>query len=424
MRNESSRRWRQVPGGVRDLAPPDAGRRAALAAEVRKEFARWGYREVQTPALEYLDTIVRGAGPGIQDALFKISDSGGELLALRPEMTVPIARLAATRLLPQAGRPLRLCYVAEVYRGQEAAPGRLRAFTQAGVELLGEPGLDADAEVIALAVESLRRLGAQEVLVNVGHLGLLDDLLDGRPEEARDEIRRRLYRKEFVGIEHTVEDRALAALLRILPDLHGPGVFEKARALATSPRSRAALDDLMSLMDRLRDYGVDAAVVIDLSIIRDFSYYTGVVFEAYGPEAGYPLLGGGRYDTLLNRFGVDCPATGFAIGLDRVLGAASDPPAGPDGVLIHAGETARRAAVQLAGEVRRAGVSAVLIWRGTWDQAVARARADGLRHVIRLEDGDAVVFDARTRTTRRLRVETVARELAPAAEGRVVEWTH
>src|SRR5574341_1665204 len=146
LRQPSSARWQQVPDGARDLLPADAARRTAAAAALRDEFQRWGYREVGTPTLEFLETILQGAGAGVADRLFKIVDRGGELLALRPEMTVPIARLAATRLLAEAPAPLRVSYVAPVFRGQEAGRGRLREFTQAGVELLGDASPDADAE--------------------------------------------------------------------------------------------------------------------------------------------------------------------------------------------------------------------------------------------------------------------------------------
>src|SRR5713101_4498620 len=129
VRSALNGRWQQVPAGVRDYAAPEAARHSALAASVRSEFMRWGYAEVRTPPVEYLETIVRGAGAGIQDHLFKIVDTGGELLVLRPEMTVPIARLAATRLLPQAAGPLRLSYVADVFRGQDEGRNQLRSCT-------------------------------------------------------------------------------------------------------------------------------------------------------------------------------------------------------------------------------------------------------------------------------------------------------
>ncbi|HVH31369.1 MAG TPA: ATP phosphoribosyltransferase regulatory subunit [bacterium] len=398
IRSAQSGRWQQVPVGVRDYAAPEAARHSALAATVRSEFTRWGYAEVRTPPVEYLETIVRGAGAGIQDHLFKIVDTGGELLVLRPEMTVPIARLAATRLLPQASGPLRLSYVADVFRGQDVGRTQLRAFTQAGVELLGEGTLDADAEVIALAATCLQRAGVPDAVVHVGHLGFLDDLLAALPAETQDEIRTRLYRKEFAGIEHTIPDPSLSGLLRLLPDLHGDDAVARATPFATSTRSRAALADLETLMARLQDYGLADIVRFDLSIIRDFSYYTGMVFEAYGAGAGYPLAGGGRYDTLLGRFGAECPATGFALGLDRVLGVLP-----PDGevapaVVLVADQPQRSEAIQVATDLRRRGVS-VLTLTAT-DDAPITAQQNGCRWVVRMTAKGILLQDLRTKTQR------------------------
>lgn len=423
MRVRSGRggRWQQVPAGVRDYAAPEAARHSALAASVRGEFARWGYAEVRTPPVEYLETIVRGAGAGIQDHLFKIVDTGGALLVLRPEMTVPIARLAATRLLPQASGPLRLCYVADVFRGQDAGRAQLRAFTQAGVELLGEGSLDADAEVIALAATCLRRAGVPDALVHVGHLGFLDDLLGALPPETQDDIRARLYRKEFAGIEHALPNAPLASLLRLLPDLHGDDAVARATPFATSARSRAALEDLTALVARLRDYGIADAVRFDLSIIRDFSYYTGVVFEAYGAGSGYPLAGGGRYDTLLDRFGIACPATGFALGLDRLLSVLPTEREPAGAVVVVADPAHRAEATRLAMDLRRRGVSVLTLAAAANTQIRAQRPDD--RWVVRLTGEGILLCDLRTEAQRAVDRATLLSLLSAPLADRVTEWT-
>ncbi len=421
VRSTQSGRWQQVPAGVRDYAAPDAARHSALAASVRSEFMRWGYAEVRTPPVEYLETIVRGAGAGIQDHLFKIVDTGGELLVLRPEMTVPIARLAATRLLPQAAGPLRLSYVADVFRGQDEGRTQLRAFTQAGVELLGEGTLDADAEVIALAATCLQRAGVPDAVVHVGHLGFLDDLLAALPAETQDEIRARLYRKEFAGIEHAIPDPSLAGLLRLVPDLHGDDAVTRATPFATSARSRAALADLETLMARLRDYGLADIVRFDLSIIRDFSYYTGVVFEAYGAGSGYPLAGGGRYDTLLGRFGAECPATGFALGLDRVLSVLPTDGDVSIAVVLVADPSQRPEAIQIATDLRRRGVSVLIL--GAADDAPITAQRNSYRWVVRMTVDGIVLQDMRTETQRLVDRATLIAVLGTPSGDRVSEWT-
>ncbi len=394
-RNESGR-WQQVPPGARDLLPLDAERRSALAETLRVEFGRWGYREVHTPTLEYLETIVRGAGLGVQDQLFKVVDSGGALLALRPEMTVPIARVVATRLAQEAGA-VRLAYVAEVFRGQEAGHGRLREFTQAGVELVGEGGLDGDVEVIALAATALRRMGVTDVIVNVGHLGFLTGLMTELSADEVEDIRLRLYRKDFPGIDEIVADRALARVLRELPELHGPHAIAKARALPGTPGSQAALEDLEAVFERLRAYGVTDYVGVDLGIIRDFSYYTGIVFEAYGPGMGYPLLGGGRYNGLLGRFGAARPATGFALGLERVMAALPQRMLAPVDLLLVADGRFRTQAVSSATELRERGSRVILGLGVTWSEAVRHAEAEGFRWVGQVEGERVQLLEVQTK---------------------------
>jgi ATP phosphoribosyltransferase regulatory subunit len=394
VRDAQSHRWQRVPQGYRDLLPPEAGRRAGLAARLRQLWDRWGYREVSTPVLEFFDTFQRGAGPGIQDQLVKIVD-GPDLLALRPEMTVPIARLAATRLLPEAGPPLRLSYVAPVFRVQEPGRGRMREFTQAGVELLGVAGADGDAEVIALAVACLRELGASDVVVHVGHMGFLAEVLGDLPPAHQEEVRTRLYRREYVGLAEVVPGAA-ARLLGSLPDLHGPDAVDRARALAASPAGQTALDELAEVVDLLQAYGAAGAVEVDLGVVRDFSYYTGVVFEALGPGAPVPVLGGGRYDGLLARFGVDCPASGFALGLEVAMALAPAAPPPRCDVLLLADRPSRAKAAALAARLRAAGRRVVMASAAAGPQARALAVREGAEVLAWWEGEDLWVEDVAT----------------------------
>ncbi len=422
LRRDASARWQDVPEGMRDLLPAEAQRRAAVEMALREEFRRWGYREVVTPTLEFLETFVRGAGPGVVDRLFKIVDRGGELLALRPEMTVPIARLAATRLLQEVPTPLRVSYIAPVFRGQEAGRGRLREFTQAGVELIGDATPDADAEVIALAVECLRRAGVEEPALHIGELGFLTDALNAIPEEEQDEVRMRLYRKEFAGIEGDVSDPALARFLRALPDLHGPDAAARAVPLARSERGAAALRRLSGILERLADYGVADRVTIDLSVIRDFTYYTGVVFEAYGPGSGYPLLGGGRYDGLLARFGTDSPATGFAIGIERVLSVAGVAGDTPIDVVVAADAPSRAEALGLVREIRDLGRAVLVSAHRSRQDLMAYARAVHAPRVIWIEGRSVRVVDVDDLRERVVDREAFLVELS--GRPRVMSWTH
>ncbi|MDR7464626.1 MAG: ATP phosphoribosyltransferase regulatory subunit [Armatimonadota bacterium] len=407
-------RWQQVPPGLPDLGPVEAARRSALCDLLRREFRLWGYQEVAPPTLEYLETFTRGAGAGTADRLFKLTDRGGELLALRPDFTLPLARLAATRLLPASGRPLRLAYVGSVFRGQEEGQGRLREFTQAGVELLGEEVLDADAEVIALAASCLRRAGAAGAVLHIGHLDFIDEALLPLPPHLREEVRDHLYRKAFVELDTLDLPPALRRLLRALPDLRGPDVLQRARPLASSPRGVRALEELGALMERLGEYGVGDLVGIDLGIIRDFGYYTGVVFEAYGAGSGYPLLGGGRYDRLLERFGTPAAATGFAVGVERVLSTIPDgvTPSAEVIVLGAGGPPARAATLHFAASLRARGLAVALAFRQGWEEAVRGAEAAAVRWVVQVGEDGARVLDRDAGREERLSLPGALRAIA------------
>ncbi len=393
IRRHDTARWRHLPAGFRDQTVDEAGARRRLEDRLREIFARWGYAEVLTPTLEFLDTFQQGAGPGIADRLLKLVDSGGEVLVLRPEMTVPIARLAATRLLPAAPGPLRLAYVAPVFRGQDRGSGQLREFTQAGVELIGEAGPDADVEVIALAADALRAAGLRQPALSVGHAGFVRGLLATLPEEAAQTVRDRLYRKAFADLDTVVPNGPVRDALRQVPALRGGGALDRAAVLAVTPESREALHVLGEVLDGVHAYMPMVSVEVDLSLIRDFEYYSGTVFEAYAGRAGLPLLGGGRYDGLLARFGRPAPATGFAIGLDRVLEAGGSHAEHRPTVVVRYDAGAYGDAVRTARGLRDAGLSVVV--------AAVGARAGVTEPVCTVTAAGGalrITFDGRERT--------------------------
>lgn len=362
------------------------------------QMAEWGYREITTPTLEYLDVLIRGEGSEAGDRLFKLIDRSGELLALRPEMTTPVARLVATRLREEP-LPLRLAYAGQVFRGREVGSGRLREFPQVGCELIGSSTLEADAEIVALAVEALAAAGIAQYSLSLGHVGVLRAILAGLnlPEQAAAGVRALLYQKDFVGIRDLL-DRAHAPVrivdaLAALPTLRGPSALAEARRLVDTPEVQDVLRDLEELEGVLRAYGVGEAVTIDLSIIRDFDYYTGIVFEGHTTALGVPLLGGGRYDRLLERYGVSYPATGFAVRIERVLAAApsNDDRWAPDVVIAFA-PGSRNDALACARMLRRRDLSVTMEVLGrSWDEVAREGLARGAGRVVLVSRGEATV---------------------------------
>ena len=288
-------------------------------------FARYGYEEVVTPTLEYLETLTMSSGRSLEPHMFKMFDRNNRTLALRHEMTTPIARLVSSRLKDDP-MPLKLSYNTSVFRYEQTLPGRQCEFYQAGVELLGASSTSADAEIIALAVESLSEAGLDEFEVCLGQVEFANGLMNQCALELETQmlLKSALETHNVVEFERIVDGlsltKELSATLKRLPYMHGgKEILSVTDGLQLNEQSRRALENLTEIYRLLESYGVVDRIKFDLGLIRDFNYYTGMVFEAYAPGLGYSLAGGGRYDHMLKDFGMACPATGFALGIERVL---------------------------------------------------------------------------------------------------------
>ena len=314
-----------IPYGTRDFLPAEAREKRGIESLIVRGFTRWGYDEIVTPAFEFLDTLTLGNGRSIEPYMFKFFDRQNRTVALRHEMTTPIARVVASRM-KSAEMPLKLFYLSPVYRYEQAQTGRQCEFYQAGVEFMGSGSEAADAEIVALAVASMETAGLKNFQVCLGQVdyiqGLMRELhLDERTQEA---VKGALEAHDLVGLRVLADQAGLEPkekeILLDVPLLHGgTEVLEKARTMAANEQSLRALDNLQTINRLLEAYGAEKYVTFDLGIIRDFGYYTGMVFEAYTPGLGFPLCGGGRYDRMLSDFGSASPATGFARGSERIM---------------------------------------------------------------------------------------------------------
>ena len=312
----------QVPYGTKDILPGEMKTRRGIENAIINIFDKWGYDEVKTPDFEYVDTF--GAAGAKGD--FRFFDRSNNLLVLRNDMTAPIARLTATRL--QGGEKIkRLCYLANLYRYEEIQAGRQCEFEQAGVEMLGASGAAADAEVIVLAAEALQAAGLQKFAISLGHV----DFINGLAEEAGfdaaqlQQLKDCLRRHDAVGMQQMAD-----AMENIRPEIKqlfadflflqgGVELLDRVAAIVTNAKCQGALNDLRKIYKLVDAYGAAGYLSFDLGLYRSLDYYTGMLFEVYLPEMGYPVAGGGRYDKMMQRFGLECPATGFAVGVDRVL---------------------------------------------------------------------------------------------------------
>ncbi len=322
-----------MPRGVKVLCPQAANRREWVREALLGTFRAWGFQRVITPTFEYLDILLKGLEEGLEDRVYKLVErETGRLVALRPDFTPQVARIAAT-VMRDYPRPLRLCYSGGVFRhmpGEEE-----KEIYQVGVELVGLDLPEADAEMIAMAARALENLGLTGYKIAVGHMGLIRELLKVVPSRAVAGITGALAEKNRTEVSRIARDlpSPWCEVLRILPTLYGgEETLEKAEGLLGDYEGFSRhLDYLKTLYAMVKVYGLAHHVLLDLSEIRGFQYHTGMVFEVFVEGLGKRVGGGGRYDSLLARFGRDEPATGFGINVDAVLkaleqGAVALPP--------------------------------------------------------------------------------------------------
>lgn len=306
-----------TPSGTRDVLPDEMRELRAINARLLAAFDSHGYGEIATPALEYEAVIEQGDGADARPA-YRLFDEHGDVLVLRSDMTIPIARVVGERY-PEAPLPLRFCYLAHCYRGVRPRRGQPREFLQAGVELIGAGSPAGTVEVLALLCAALDAAGLRDYRVGLGDAALYDGLLEAFavPQAAREAILAELVTRDFVGLEREVASADLGqdaadALVRV-PQMRGEAaILDAVPAAAVEPVSR-----LRRVREQLAPK-VAERVIFDLGLVRGLGYYTGAVFEVYAPALGMPLGGGGRYDELLERFGRPLPAVGFALNVEAL----------------------------------------------------------------------------------------------------------
>ncbi|BDG61272.1 ATP phosphoribosyltransferase regulatory subunit [Caldinitratiruptor microaerophilus] len=391
-----------VPDGVKDRLPRETARLRRLEDRLLEVFRLWGYREVMTPAFEFLETALAGQeARARREDYYQLFDRRGRTLVLRPDMTAPIARLAASRAAVEP-LPLRYSYRGPVFRRRGHRYGELHEVWQAGVELIGARGMRADAEIIALACDALARAGLQGYKVGVGHVAVVEGLLAraGVPGSAAADLKEALAARDLVAFERLAREAAPAGADLLVDMASFTGSAREALGrFGGEPGDpvRAALEEIDGTLRLLAGYGVEAQVCLDLGLARHFGYYTGIVFEAYAPGVGAPVLGGGRYDRLLAAFagdGAGTPATGFALDLDRVL-QALERQGGPEPedeapILLVPAPGAEALAHARARELRAAGRVVEVELDGLEGEALeAYVRARGVAEVVRVEAAGA-----------------------------------
>jgi ATP phosphoribosyltransferase regulatory subunit len=315
-----------LPRGVRDTLPEKTTKRNLLIGKVLSLFEDYGYLEVTTPLIEYLDVITQGAGRDLKKRIVRFPDRAtGKSVVLRPDFTPQIARMVATHYRDKK-KPLRFSYHGSVIRLSEEAGGGQREIYQAGIELIGDPSSEADAEAITIAIEAMKAGGLKDFKVDIGQVEFVRGILDevGIPTSKRGELLDAISKKDISRLsEMTTElEGRHREVLMALPHLFGgEEVVPRAEALVTNEMSKRALESIRAVLGILKMKGCSDYITIDLGEIRGFDYHTGVIFEGFVSGIGSAICGGGRYDNLLEGFGYPSPATGFAIDLDNLMAA-------------------------------------------------------------------------------------------------------
>ena len=388
-----SSRKLQIPSGMQDTLPGECARKRQLEQTLRHLFTLEGYQEIETPILEFYDALDDRTYGFRPEHLWKTFDAQARILAVRPDSTIPAARMAAGRLA-DAPLPLRLCYLQSATKMLSDTSSLLCEETQAGVELMGEASPQADAEVIALAIHALRQSGLRDFQIELGQAQFVTGFLEeaGLNAEQRTAVAALTERKSLMDMEHYLRGAGLAeeAVSRLmqLPRLYGDAsVLEEAAALTQHPLCLTAIDNLRQILAVLGEYGCEDCISIDLGMAHQANYYSGTIFRGLVAEVGQPLLSGGRYDRLMARFGRELPATGFALSMKLLMialerqGAAFDAPI-PD-IVLGFEPSCRADAIAYAKQQRKRGVSVAIMYG---------MNAEALRHRVSENLARAAVY--------------------------------
>ncbi|MDO9098132.1 MAG: histidine--tRNA ligase [Candidatus Methanoperedens sp.] len=405
----------QKPRGTRDFLPEEMAKRRYAENKLREIAQRWGYGEIKTPTFEHIELFTIKSGEGILGEIYNFKDKGDREIALRPELTAPVVRMYVEEL-QRSPKPLKFYYFDNCFRYERPQKGRFREFFQFGVEIIGSARPESDAEVIALAVEMLKRVGVKGDL-HVGHLGIVRALLKDIQLEHQSKIMRFVDKKDDKGLEEFLDeiqapDEMRGKLFRLI-GLRGENAVHEARELAGDIEAITQFEALLNLLDV---YGLDYQV--DLGIARGLDYYTGMVFEIYceGLGAQNQICGGGSYRLAQLFGGEDTPSTGYAIGFDRVMEICEVKPDETKRIVVVSFDDTRKEAIVIANKLRAHVSTYVDVMGRKFKDQISYANTIGASHVVivgknELDAGKVALKDMKTGVQELVTVEEVEERL-------------
>jgi len=398
-----------TPEGVRDIYDRECARKNIVEQRILRQMQLFGYSAIETPMFEFFDIFAKERGSVSDREMYKFFDRYNNTVVLRPDMTPAIAR-CVTKFYGEETMPQRLCYLGHTFTNSASYKGRLYEVTQSGAELIGDDSAQADAEMIAMVIQSLRSAGLKEFQVELGEVEFFRGLLEeaGISEEEGDELRELIENKNYFGVEDYISNVLKKAdfkdVFLKLPELFGSvDNIRQAKEMTKNQRAQSAIDRLEKVHQILKEYGLTEYISYDLGMLSKFSYYTGIIFKAYSYGIGDYMVSGGRYDKLLVQFGRDISAIGFAITIDRLMSALSSQKVEFDtsvaDVLVVYEEQRTGEAVQVLTRYRRIGKRAMgMPMEGEKERKeyIAYAKEKGMTQLIFMKETSILKIDINT----------------------------
>lgn len=392
-----------TPVGVRDIYNIECAKKLHIQENMHNVFLGYGYRDVQTPTFEFFDIFSKERGSVASKNMYKFFDREGNTLVLRPDMTPPVAR-AASKYFADEEMPIRLCYQANSYINNSEYQGKLKEFTQLGAELIGDNTSDADAEVVAMVIDSMLKAGLTDFQVEAGQVDFFKGLVEenGLDEETEDKLRELIENKNYFGMEEMISEINISQqkkqVFMKFSELYGSvDMLNSAKNLTNNKKSLKALERLEKLYNILSVYGYEKYISFDLGMLNHYHYYTGIVFKTYTYGIGDAIVAGGRYDSLLKQFGKNSAAVGFAINLDQLMVALNRQkiavPIDYDNKMILYKTSRQKEAVELASSLRERGERIVLMRKRsnvTEDEYMEYAKRTGISQVYFMQTQNTV----------------------------------
>ncbi|QEH69644.1 ATP phosphoribosyltransferase regulatory subunit [Cellulosilyticum sp. WCF-2] len=389
-----------IPEGVKDYTGEEAALKGKIQDQVKKVFEGYSYHWVETPTFEYLNVFTTEKAGFQSPSLYKFVNRQGEMLALRSDMTRAIARVIGMQKA-ESMMPKRYAYMTNSFRYPERYQGKLHEFTQAGVELIGKNSIEADAEVIKLAITALKKVGVTDFTVHIGSSQFLKCTLSdlGLGEAAVEKVYEAIDQKNAVLLKDVLQEaikdeETLALLLELIECAGHIDLLRSVKKKMNSPQAVKALDEMEQLYELLEDYGVSESILFNFSLLSYGNYYTGMMFQVFTPYIGTAIVEGGRYDHLLEEFGKDLPAVGFGMHMNAILQRLiKQKPLTPlysKCTLVVANKQTRKICYEVSDHHRESGMVIENSFTDNIEEAKAYAKAVGMGGILHYKDYNKV----------------------------------